>query len=577
VNVVSLLLAVLLAAPQAPYQEMVEVRLHNIDVVVTDAKGAPVHDLRQDDFVLREDGKAQAISNFSEYRVDAGSAPPAPVAVSETPGPPETAPVSATVSVPPPRTFIIFIDEMGLNPGTVKSLNASLQKLIGDMREGDLAAVVRPTDSLNVSLQLTSDREAVSKQIAEAMDDSLITKGRKGLAADLYYLQREKKTLVLGAERQMGLRYANRIRERCIQRLGTLRAIITALAPSEGRKVLVAVTQSLSARPGLEFMGAVRQQAVRDAENRASEVALPGMVVDDQPLAITNDADARRSRDLYDLRPQIASLARVASSNGVTLYVLRPATDVTFRDSTPEFTSIQWEDEAGTDLDQSGLEIMGALSANTTEAVTPLVDITGGRHFLPGDDFDGVVRQIETDVSSYYSLAYHASGGIDKAHKVDVRVRNHPEYRVHARSEVERKSPRRELTDRVVASLLQKDPENDLGIRVATVPGKFGAVEVDIMIPLGALAFEHVGKVYRAQYDAHYAITGKMTGFVSGSDQSRLIEIPERDWPAARSKHWTHVVNFHAGADDYRVAVGVMDVNNQRSGIVTTAVVHASR
>src|SRR3982751_3934822 len=51
--------------------ERIEVRVANIDVVVTDRSGAPVHGLTKEDFELFESGKPQTITNFSEVRADA--------------------------------------------------------------------------------------------------------------------------------------------------------------------------------------------------------------------------------------------------------------------------------------------------------------------------------------------------------------------------------------------------------------------------------------------------------------------------------------------------------------------------
>ena len=52
----------------APFAEEVEVRVVNVDVVVTDQDGQPVGDLTREDFVIYEDGKPQPITNF--YVVD---------------------------------------------------------------------------------------------------------------------------------------------------------------------------------------------------------------------------------------------------------------------------------------------------------------------------------------------------------------------------------------------------------------------------------------------------------------------------------------------------------------------------
>src|SRR5215831_9968585 len=57
----SLTIAVITAA-----QVRVDVRLVNVVATVTDARGRSIPNLTVDDFILEEDGKAQAITHFSQ-------------------------------------------------------------------------------------------------------------------------------------------------------------------------------------------------------------------------------------------------------------------------------------------------------------------------------------------------------------------------------------------------------------------------------------------------------------------------------------------------------------------------------
>src|SRR4051812_5761489 len=84
------------SAATAPYIETFDVRVNNIDVIVTDAHGNRITGLRQEDFEVRENDAAQPISNFSEYRseqsVDAIASDRAPARVS--------------------RKFVFLVDDM---------------------------------------------------------------------------------------------------------------------------------------------------------------------------------------------------------------------------------------------------------------------------------------------------------------------------------------------------------------------------------------------------------------------------------------------------------------------------------
>src|SRR6185503_20782018 len=64
-------------APQTTsptFLETLDVRITNVDVVVTDRAGKAVRNLRRDDFVILENGAPQAITNFAEYGGSAGAA-----------------------------------------------------------------------------------------------------------------------------------------------------------------------------------------------------------------------------------------------------------------------------------------------------------------------------------------------------------------------------------------------------------------------------------------------------------------------------------------------------------------------
>ena len=74
-------------AAQEKVAETIEVRVANVDVVVTDRTGHPVHGLTKDDFEILENGKPQTITNFYEV----GSAPSLPLTVS-TPSSGQTPP-----------------------------------------------------------------------------------------------------------------------------------------------------------------------------------------------------------------------------------------------------------------------------------------------------------------------------------------------------------------------------------------------------------------------------------------------------------------------------------------------------
>ena len=91
---------------QTQFGATVEVRVVNIDVVVTDKAGHRVPGLTKDHFEILEDGKRQTITNFYEAAL-------------------ATTPEGATLARP--RRFIIFVDNDSLAPAARKQYFAALR------------------------------------------------------------------------------------------------------------------------------------------------------------------------------------------------------------------------------------------------------------------------------------------------------------------------------------------------------------------------------------------------------------------------------------------------------------------
>jgi VWFA-related protein len=532
---------------QAPFVEQIEVRIHNIDVIVTDKAGNAVESLSKDDFELLEDGKPQAITNFSAYSEKAA----APVASAEAPA----AEAAAAPQAPPARKIVFFVDEMSLLENTRHALakNAS-EMLERTMRPGDEAIVIRPANlGDKVSVDFTTDRDAVKTALTNAIEAQTYRVNVAFEGEWLLWHNEAQHAVGRGEALEIARRHAARVRQRVENRLTTLRAALAIMAPMPGRKVFVAITESWAAFPGREFFGADLDgyQVAMDVTN--ANFSAPG------------DFDPRY---YADLTPMIADIARIASSNGITIYAMQPELD---RRIDPG-GGVEKRLPGGPNL----TEVQRAMD-NTAETMNILTLKTGGKWLTGGTHADEVLRTIERDVASYYSLAYRAGGDYDKPHKVAVRVRNHPEYNIRARNEVTRKSPPREMTDRVVAALVTANVPNELGIAARANPPmkeKRGAynVDVDVGVVIGRLLLLRDGDKYRGKFTVHYAVSASKADFVSGMDQEQVVEIPVSEYEAAKSKWWRHTLHMKMSPGEHHIAVGVLDGLAQRSGMAALEV-----
>src|SRR5688572_8193199 len=108
--------------------ETIEIAIVNVDVVVTDKDGKRIHALTGDDFEIYENGKAQPLSHFAEYRgeVQNRGALSAEAAATLDEKPPEQSGNQPSQR----RTLVLFIEEFKLPGFRVDAFITSLKDLV---------------------------------------------------------------------------------------------------------------------------------------------------------------------------------------------------------------------------------------------------------------------------------------------------------------------------------------------------------------------------------------------------------------------------------------------------------------
>src|SRR2546425_12503591 len=135
-----------------PVTFAVEVAYVEVDAIVTDKAGEPVHDLTREDFVVLEDGKPQTIELFT--RIDIPYERPEPAA-------PPTVPPDVRDNLHPfeGRLYLLVLD--GLHTSAMRSLlvrAAARRFLPRNFAEGDLAAVVPTSAGATLGQEPTDNR-----------------------------------------------------------------------------------------------------------------------------------------------------------------------------------------------------------------------------------------------------------------------------------------------------------------------------------------------------------------------------------------------------------------------------------
>jgi VWFA-related protein len=140
------------AGPAAP-----DIPALRFDVVVTDAKGRPVTNLKPSDFELVENGTPRPLATV-ELRTLPASSNPSPIQTEADEG--RAARERGT------RVFAFYLDEFHVTAGpNTDRTRAAIQQFVDEtLRPQDLAIVMRPMDSLN-AIRFTRDRGALHAAI----------------------------------------------------------------------------------------------------------------------------------------------------------------------------------------------------------------------------------------------------------------------------------------------------------------------------------------------------------------------------------------------------------------------------
>jgi VWFA-related protein len=542
--------------PQPTYLDTLEVRITNLDVVITDKKGAPVRGLKRDDFEVRENGTPQPVTNFSEFDQSSG--------VVQAEGSRPAAPVQPAAEAPPVRKIVFFVDDMALHPDTRRSLLKNVQKFVdGTMRDGDEAMVVTPASASKVSLAFTAERAAVKASIEELLRQSTWRADSPYDSERLFYDQlvvslvdpREKTE-----KNEMKRLYAMRVKRRVNSTLRTLLSFVGSMADVSGKKVIVVVSASLAAEPGREAY--TLEEELEGSKSSPADGAIPT-----PPTSRDIFGETISPSGWGDVRPMIREIAATAAGNGITIYSLQP--DMGVHISPPAGGS---DTHSGRRIGSMGLsEYQREITEGTATTLGTLADLTGGKFFKGGAQVDNAFRTLSSDSGSYYSIGYRAPQGTnDDFRKVDVVVKGRPELVVRTRRELLRLSPAKAMDELVASTLYAPRELNELRIEAtAKKPQReldHYKVDVAVQIPMGNLTFIPVDNGYRATFSLHYAAADGRD-YATGAARAQTLQVKAEEIDEVRKKTYTYVTTLVIAPGTARIAVGVVDELSRQSSL----------
>jgi VWFA-related protein len=525
------------------FNETIEVRITNVDVVVTGKDGRPVTGLTRDDFILLENGVPKELSNFAEVRGTLA------------PGVPATgAPAPAPMTVPAaedfrPRLVTIFIDNATLDPFDRNALLPSMRRFLRQtLRTGDQVMIATWASGLYLVQPLTADRAA-----AEAAVEKLAaapTRG-SGPALDLQTFRGAVNALINAYESRVPREnppyssgvgeargYAMRLSHEMRQKGEALKSVIAAMRGFSGRKAVVLVTGSFSSNPSEEafaYLDAMKEHFIGAGGSN--------------PMA--------ESREFDDVG-LVANLADAANAAGVTLYPINAAGKVSDLDL----------HDASTAPTVTAQPVI--LSPTGTSTLQGIANATGGVASTGTSNWELAFDRISGDLTSYYSLGYRASPDrVDRLNRIDVQLRRRKEA-VRSRQAVIETTLSTEMAEAVAANLFYPVNKNDLAIAVtagATSPAATidtVTVPLTIHIPTAGLTLAPEGSDLTGTFSLFAAFLRK-DGAVSRVDrQQHQFRFPAAS--VSRRKEITVHLDVTADARTDGISVGVLEELSHATG-----------
>lgn len=529
--------------PGEPQQPVLRVttRLVQVNVIVQDRKGQPVAGLKQDEFVLLENGKERKLAVFSETaNLPREQAPEPP--------PPRTSSNRQQRKAGTPNSLtIILLDGLNTRFEHQAEARAGIIHFLRQLRPDDRIAIYTLGAKLRVLHDFTSDTASLLRTL-----DRMLPPTSPLLEASR--LEEPDFGPFEGAEaiedfiREINQRAADSFMVQRVQ--ATLRAveeIARRLARFPGRKNLVWVSGGFPNRVGYDVLELSAQRRALEGTrfgNRADNVAheatrrsfFPDMQRASRAVTHADVAiypiDARGLLAPFDADPQLA-----------------PGGKARIRIGPPD------EKDLG---ERAAREI-----AATHETMVTLADLTGGEATYNSADFPRALRRVVDDSLVTYVLGYYPSSanwdGKFREIKVQVkreglRVRHRKGYFAMAEQPPDEKE-RKEILRTAAWSPLEATGLS-LTVRLASAGG--GETRLEIELDPRQVTFEPQGNAWVATLDLtcfQRSVEGKV---LHGMDREVALRLEEQRYRQIMEKGAFGVpvaVSILAEASELRVAV----------------------
>jgi VWFA-related protein len=500
-------------AEEETFSEAIEVSVVNLDVFVSDKKGKPLADLRQEDFEILEDGKPVEITNF--YAEGKTAFPAA--------GQPAATPAPAR-SEEQKLHLVIFVDDVNTQPMTRGRILDHVDEFLDQaLTPGDQVMLVRYDNGLDVRRMWTADLAQVKTDV-DALK-RMTSDSRKWASSWEQAIDDLIEALYVGgwgpiAENRLQA-WAEQERDVVQGALNGLDAVIGWIAGVPGRKAILYVSDGLPIVPGDELLSW--------AADRSNSMRGTGRI-----SGLTSQSN--------DMSKRFRDVTAHASRNRVGIYPIEA-----------------WGARAN-----RGRQISGTIIANRQNGLRFLAQDTGGRVMLNAGDPISALKLMEEDLSAFYSLGYRPTRAADgREHKIEVRVKAKGATARH-RQWYRDKTVAESVAERTAAVMRFGPEDNPLEAKLEIGEQKAkedGGVLVPVRVKVP------IAKLYLTAKDG--VRTGSLRLFVVAGGEAGetpvretrvvTVRIPEAEAAAGTGREYVHDVGITLKPGSYAVGVGIRD------------------
>ncbi len=533
---------------QTKLVESIEVRVTNVDVVVTDRAGNPIVGLTKDDFEIFENSKPQTITNFYEVRPESVSAPADMPKADETSGIPAEA---------RRRRIVFFVDNASLHPLRRNEVFLSVEKFLDKLfRPGDQAMVVAWNRGLHIivpftddsarirkglsnasklsggGVQMDSDKVSFRREVQDMIDNARASRSRNGQEMQQVYDQSES----MARAHAEHLFYA----EKALT--SAMSTMITTLAGLEGKKAMVFIGGQLPDRPGFDMFQWIDQTFA--------------------PLLPVSPT-AYREASRYSLSTDLERVAKQANANNVTMYLIDGA----------DPTKGSAGDVSSNDQLDPTIEFTDFTSTANTFGV--MAQLTGGMALMRTNNFDLALNTVARDLGAYYSLGYRQEDDKPGDRKVVVKTRN-PEFRVRSRKTYVAKSADDQTKDRVISNAFHSQIKGEIPVTLTTtrpIPLDKGRYKVPVRISFPSdVTLLPQGDLLVGGFTLYIAVVDDNAAMSAVTRRNQPLKLKRADEAVLRSKPISFTAEVLVTGGEHYISVAIVDDIASSTGYARTRV-----